>query len=508
MKGSRGWPARLLWAALLALGLAHIALLPPFEGFDETGHYSSILQIADAGEIPVLGRARMAEETETYARHGPVPYGQARDEAQTYHGFFAGSPEPRGLDPSPPFAPSATPNWQAQHPPLYYLLLAPIAKLTAGLPLRERLYWLRGFSYLLALAALGIAAHESGRWIPGGATATLLWPLLLPGWFPEMARLGNDTLACLLLALAWRALLRLRREESRGAWLWLGLWLGLGLLTKAYVIPVALGIILYLGATKARQAASLAWPLGGLLLLLLIGLPWYGWLIAQSIPLTNDSATLARQGGLLAGLTQHWSLADLLYSLGSIAKSFVWAGSWSFGRPPEIFYLPILLLGAALIAGWLGKARQSPGYLLPPLVFALPFVAGLALQSLLWLALGQRGVTGGWYLHVLAGPLGFMLASGWRALGENRIGKLARNAVLLYALGFSATLACLQIGLFAGCVTLAPGSPIYRADWLCLGDAPLLWQRLALLAEPGIGATAFTIGVLLMLAAYRRREET
>jgi hypothetical protein len=31
----------------LFFGIAHIALLPPWEGFDETAHYSSIQQIAD-----------------------------------------------------------------------------------------------------------------------------------------------------------------------------------------------------------------------------------------------------------------------------------------------------------------------------------------------------------------------------------------------------------------------------------------------------------------------------
>lgn len=502
MTRSQAWIARLLLAASLALGLAHIALLPPFEGADETAHYSSILQIADAGEIPVLGRARMAEETETYARRGPMPYGQARDEAQTYRGFFAGGLEPRGLDPSPPFAPSTTPNWQAQHPPLYYLLLAPVAKLTAGQALRDRLFWLRAFSYLLAFVSLCLAARVNGRWITGGAFATALWPLLLPQWFPEMARLGNDSLACLLLTLAWGGFLAVRRQpQSRSAWLLLGLWFGLGMLTKGYVIPVALAAFAYLGATETRRAARLAIPAAGLLLMLAIGLPWYGWLALQGIPAANDSIALAQGGGMLAGLAQHWSLSDFLYSLGSIAKSFVWGGSWSFARPPELFYLPLFMLGAVLIAGWLIAGRRAMrSIVLPPLVFLLPMLAGLAGQSLLWLALGQKGVTGGWYLHVLIGPLAFMLASGWQALGESRSGLIARNTALLYALAFGAGTAWMQAGLFAGCVTLAPGGADYAADWSCAFDAPLVWQRLSLIAEPGIGAAAFMLGALLLIA--------
>ena len=41
--------------ALLFMGLAYLAILPPFEGFDETAHYSSIRQIADTATIPLYG---------------------------------------------------------------------------------------------------------------------------------------------------------------------------------------------------------------------------------------------------------------------------------------------------------------------------------------------------------------------------------------------------------------------------------------------------------------------
>ncbi len=38
-RGTR-WCLLLLLAGIYLIGLAHIAVLPPFEGFDETGHYS------------------------------------------------------------------------------------------------------------------------------------------------------------------------------------------------------------------------------------------------------------------------------------------------------------------------------------------------------------------------------------------------------------------------------------------------------------------------------------
>ncbi|PYM60955.1 MAG: hypothetical protein DMD79_14360 [Candidatus Rokuibacteriota bacterium] len=53
-----------LLAGHLLLGVAHVAILPPWEGFDETAHYSYLQQLADRGELPRLGTARMSTDVE------------------------------------------------------------------------------------------------------------------------------------------------------------------------------------------------------------------------------------------------------------------------------------------------------------------------------------------------------------------------------------------------------------------------------------------------------------
>lgn len=53
-------------AGHLLLGIGHIAFLPPWEGFDETAHYSSIQQIADAGILPRYDSARISRDVEEY----------------------------------------------------------------------------------------------------------------------------------------------------------------------------------------------------------------------------------------------------------------------------------------------------------------------------------------------------------------------------------------------------------------------------------------------------------
>lgn len=495
----------LLLAAILALGLAHLLLLPPFEGFDETGHYSSILQIADTGDIPRLGTAWMAREVEAYQTQGPMPYSAS---GLTYKPFFQGDPTPRGMMPSPPFQASGLANWQGQHPPLYYLLLTPLAKATVNLPLRQRLYWLRAMSFLLAFGGLCLAVIQYARQTGNDGWHAALWPLLMPSWFPEMARLGNDSLACLLLALAWGAMLTLRQRLDHGrTWLLLGFWLGLGLLTKAYIWPIALAAFGYLAILAWRgNARLLVWPATAFALMLAIGAPWYLWLAANGIATTNDAAMLAQQGGLLAGLAKHWSWHDFLYSLGSLGKSFIWAGTWSFARPAEIFYLPYLAFCLLLLVGWLRANRQRPAALLPPLVFLLPMLLGLIGQSLLWLALGEKGVTGGWYLHVLVGPLSLILASALAELQQGNSGRILCKTMLAYALAFGAGLAWLQTALYSGCASVMPNSPVYSVDWSCTANGLLLWRRLSMLAEPGLATIAAMLGTSLLAGSLFARR--
>ena len=46
--------ALLTATSFVSLGLAYLLLLPPYEGFDETGHYSYVTELADCGRITDL----------------------------------------------------------------------------------------------------------------------------------------------------------------------------------------------------------------------------------------------------------------------------------------------------------------------------------------------------------------------------------------------------------------------------------------------------------------------
>src|SRR5262245_26840722 len=80
----------LLLLSSLVLGLAHIALLPPFEGFDETGHYSYIQQVAETGHWPRRDEP-LSRYVEDYFKVAPVAESLVGISPRRYYDAFTRS---------------------------------------------------------------------------------------------------------------------------------------------------------------------------------------------------------------------------------------------------------------------------------------------------------------------------------------------------------------------------------------------------------------------------------
>ena len=255
----------LLTTAVLLIGIAQLLVLPPFEGFDETAHYSYVLEIADTRAIPVFGRSTIAKVVQDYHRWGPMPYTSVppfnENGGWTYRTFSA---NPGVQDAyrqryrlpdlsARRYEPSSEMNWEAQHPPLYYALLAPILQATNGLSFNAQFFVLRLASYLLAFFGLLIGLYGTLRFLHAGTvssrqfmTGAMLYPFLVPMFVPEFGRIGNDSLCMFLVGVTWTALLALiEKPERKDLSIVLGIVLGLGLLTKAFFLPIGTGVCLY-----------------------------------------------------------------------------------------------------------------------------------------------------------------------------------------------------------------------------------------------------------------------
>ena len=243
-------PLGLLLLAYLALAVLFAMRTPAWQAPDEPAHYNYVRQLVE-GNLPVIAPG---------------------DWDQAYLGQIVGAE----FDPAYSVAGLTYEDWQ---PPLYYLLQAPLYRLSGGALTAMRLLSVALGAGVVALAYVVGRATFGGRVPPALAVAAFV--AFLPQHLAILASVNNDSLAELLIA-AILALLVVPWPEpaTRGdgrRLLALGLLLGAAFLTKgtAYLMAPVAGAFLL-----ARHWG--AWrPLARALLLvfvpaLLLGLLWWG----------------------------------------------------------------------------------------------------------------------------------------------------------------------------------------------------------------------------------------
>jgi 4-amino-4-deoxy-L-arabinose transferase-like glycosyltransferase len=514
----------LLLLAGLVLGLAQAALLPPFEGFDEHGHYSYIQQVAETGHWPRLDE-RMSKDVDDYLALAPGPDSIPRQ--WNHYDFFRA---PAGVvaaardaiqSPRPAtrtWTPGRIENWQAQHPPLYYYVLAPVYLATKSLSLAGQLFALRAFSCLIAWIGLCITAVAALRGkIPERAAAPLMfavaaWPLIFPMWFPEMARLGNDSLitvfAALTAVLAWRV----TTTGGPRHYLLLGAVLGLALLTKATFLPVTaalgltLGVWALLGPAGERRSRIIGVCATGVVALAVCAW-WYLYKLTETGSLigSSDVMRMHAAGGLIAGLMRNASLADFFVNMPStFAVTFLWTGTWSFVVPPRTALLPLVALATAVGYGaWRSLRRRGvhPVDAFTLLTAAL-FLAALIYHSAVALS-SASGTSPAWYLHSLAPILGLLVGYGICELRRLAWVRVPLALLLLYPLVFLPAVTLMNLLYFAGCARKLTGrmyfAPARAAE--CIADYSRMYDNLSVLTLPACGLALFVLGWIIAAVA-------
>lgn len=495
----------LILAAVFLVGVCFLALLPPFEGFDEYAHYSSVQQIADTGEIPYYGRAHVSADAEAYS--GPRPYATgASGFSDTGHPTYrtyaqSGAPLPAHVERR--FTPGVQLNWEAQHPPLFYMALAPVYHAVRTMDWVGHLFWLRLASWTMAFAGLVIGVLATvrlvGRDTPAMGPILAGFPFLVPEFFPEMARLGNDSLCLLFAGAAWAFLLALLTERGgvRSA-IGLALVLGLGLLTKAFFLALAAGFCAILAWRWLVSRTSPA--LRDLLIVgfgaAVLGLWWYvrNALLFGSFTGANDFLQSGADFDLWGGLAQNFSFGRLLNGLAVMAASFSWAGGWSLVRGPEILVLTPLILVAVTMGEWGWRLRGGRLLDWAPALILAPLIAGLFVHLFHNLAMVQsQAGTPAWYLHIVAAPIAYAMALGWRR--PRLCGALAA------ACGISgAVLLALQVALFSGCATKGADKHYDFTGATCFVDG----HALGVIALPGVALAALALALACLgWAAWR-----
>jgi hypothetical protein len=505
--------------SLFLIGVGYMAIMPPLEGFDEPAHYASLRQIADTGTIPLFGESYLPQDVADY--DGPASYSSLNllfDSELAYAKFFA---QPRLVDrfvqdyrrpqPHTPFIPSAKPNWEAQHPPLYYVMLAPVLRLVETTPFVTQILILRLVSYLLALVGVffGLQAiPAAGTFINPVAAMTgfLLYPVMLPMFFPEFTRIGNDSL-CLLLAglAAWCMTEGFANERNAGWPAALGVSLGLGLLTKAFFLPITFVIVVFLLLRCWRSGDETVRRLrlrhGAIVLILavLIGGGWYIYNVLVTGVLIGGDDRVIRHGGFLAAVVQKMSVSDLVRGVVVTFITWIWGGTWSLARMSLLLYLPLLLMMALTIGAAAVQLRRAPltdPAWLPVMLFAV-FACGVLYHVALVAANGGEGGIAGWYFHILMPWAAPALGLGMQAFLRRGAPRLLFVGLLCYAALFQPMAVWAQIALFTGCAVKDDDKYYsFPGHMFCLDRASTLFDRLAIIGWPVLACVGFGGGLL------------
>lgn len=464
--------------AFILLSLAYILILPPWEGFDEPAHYSYISSLADRGEIPNFKTTPLDACVEETSALLPRPYsGGIPFEVNgglTYHAFFSAENVASRIKAFEKlwlakmdcvsYKPGAGINWQGQHPPLYYGLMTLPYKVSTSWPLGWRILLFRFLSIFLVCLGLyfwlkTILIFDSRvmrvALIHGGLVA-----LFFPSMFYDLARLGNDSLASLLLSASIYFFLKTwNGREINIAYLSLtGVTLGLGLLTKMFFIAIMAAFLLvglYLairaGAVSIKKLPLVAFAIA--VAPFLISAWWFALYHQRyGVYFGSHEMYLFSLVDVPPGdsLTAVEFMKSFMRGVRRFAITFMWSGTWSWISRPYWEYLliaPLVLLAAY---GYLFRmAERSLAHLVSLAVLAF-LLTGFAYHIYARVRfIGVGAGTGGYYLFFAWPALAVLFSSTFSNVNHAK-GRIITISVFVAALCFELSGWWLEILVYSG----------------------------------------------------------
>jgi len=347
------------WLLPLALlhGLIYLALVPPWEHYDEPGHFLYAAEIA-AGELG--GR-------------GPSAVSISREVADSMyrHRFLGGAFRPDLLQPGS----VRLGEDQGVHPPLYYAVVGAILRPARFLSVEAQLYLARSLSLVLYALTVVAAWRITTVVLPNQPLAQLAIPLMVllnPAFTDLMTALNNDVLLNFALTVALLgAVLLVRDGLSPARLLLMLLALGVAVAVKrtalAAVLPLALAVVW--GAHRNKLSFQVR----------LMG-------VALCLVVAYASLELVLAGGLSES---HWVLMPRPW-LETVDRQYLRLDLGSWFRSVSDLTLAgqryQLLASVGFVSFW---ARLSWGNVALPPAWDWLF-AGLVFASLLGLVVGAR----------------------------------------------------------------------------------------------------------------------
>ncbi len=293
----------ILFVVFFAKQVLTVLVFPPFSGHDEVAHFNYVQTLATEHRVPELFRCPTDDGQNCLDDFGRLTNTDfATWQGDTLPDYFYRycqyildwSPcepdNPRWLN--DPFRaaswgfigqfPAGT-QYAANHPPLYYLMLAPVARAGQSLSPESMQYILRGMAIPFGLAIVLLAFLTTRLLFPNDRFLLITVPAFVafqPQISYESAMVNNDIAGIAFVSLVIYLLARgLRRGFDYVTCAWVGAALGLAMLAKSnsiFIIPaIGVAIMLGCGLGNWRQwipKGALTAAVGGVLVL-----PWYVW---------------------------------------------------------------------------------------------------------------------------------------------------------------------------------------------------------------------------------------
>ena len=499
---------RLLLAYAALNAVLYSALLPLWEGFDEPFHFACVQQLANGQGLPDARTAQLSKEVAAALRIAPGSASVKNNlpGTVTYAEFFSWSAERReqarqALSEIPRdyrWQNSGARNYEAQHPPLAYLLLAGPERLLAGMPLPWRVLALRILAALagswLLLAGGGALCAELGLDEPYRSVA-LFAVLSSQMTWATLAHVDNDWLAVPLAVWTLVYTIRCAAAPTLANVVRVSLILAGGLLTKAYFLalePLVLGIC----AVRAG-GRRLLWHMA---IVAVVAAPWYArnlWLYGAMTGMQESRAGIGVLTVLRGAPWLPWPRIAL-----DSARSALWTGNNTF-RAFSTMTLNLVLVacGAAFLLWAFSRhktAERVAAAYCAAFVLALAYAGALAHIS----SSGVTSTPAPWYTQVVVTPL-MALALLGAARGRRAGAVLAAAIALFFGYVLAVTYVFRLIPLYAGFegrASLGAILPLYGARF---GELSARLGATAL--GPAWMIFGLTAAVLVMVVALEVR---
>lgn len=384
----------LLLGMFLAKGIVIALMTSPYSGHDEIAHYSYVQVVVEQGRLPLvpdLESWRDARES-----GGDTSFDEIPDEFYPWAGHFTTPDWLRQQSFIPREALGDDGDWYpsgwiytANHPPLYYLWLAPVYMLTNDLSTQQQTYFLRlatipfgvGMVVFAWLAARALFRHD------------LFLRVLIPAFVafqPQIAYeasiINNDIVAIMFCSgMFWLVIEGLKRGFTWKLSVWLGVLYGLAMLGKAtsatMAIVVALAMIAGIGWRNWREWLPKGAVVAGIGATIIA--PWQVFMLR-----TYGNPTALAQ---IADLQSWWNRAG---DVGPTLSGQLFDGTFFWFRWKETwgeFGWRLIELDGYM-AEYYGIGDRSPTFLTVLLIIVLIGTGGCGIW--LWRAIRQRAQGG------------------------------------------------------------------------------------------------------------------